>query len=68
MDTVIIRLNQTKAVMGKKYFAKEFKLEAVRQLVERGFSVSHVAKRFRALGSKSVQMGEGHSAHWGRDI
>jgi transposase len=31
--------------MGKEHFAEEFKLEAVRQVVERGFSVADVAKR-----------------------
>lgn len=31
--------------MGKEHFAEEFKLEAVRQVVERGFSVTDVAKR-----------------------
>ena len=30
--------------MGKGHFAEEFKLEAVRQVVERGFSVADVAK------------------------
>jgi len=31
--------------MGKLHFAEEFRLEAVRQVVERGFSVADVAKR-----------------------
>ena len=31
--------------MGKEYFAEEFKLEAVRQVIELGFSVADVAKR-----------------------
>jgi len=31
--------------MSKGRFAEEFKLEAVRQVVERGYSVSDVAKR-----------------------
>lgn len=31
--------------MGKERFAEEFKLEAVRQVIERGFSVADVAKR-----------------------
>lgn len=53
--------------MGKEHFAEEFKLEAVRQVVERGFSVGDVVKRLGGLSSKSVQMAESHSAHWGRD-
>ena len=31
--------------MGKEHFAEEFKLEAVRQVIERAFSVADVAKR-----------------------
>jgi len=31
--------------MGKTHFAEEFKQEAVRQVVERGYSVSDVSKR-----------------------
>lgn len=32
-------------VIGKEYFAEEFKLGAVRQVIEHGFSVANVAKR-----------------------
>jgi DNA-binding phage protein len=45
IDAVIVKLNQTEAVLGKEHFAKEFKLEAIRQVVERGFSVADFAKR-----------------------
>ena len=31
--------------MGKEHLTKEFKLEAVREVVERGFSVADFAKR-----------------------
>ena len=31
--------------MAKEHFAEEFKLEAVRQVVERGYTVADVAKR-----------------------
>ena len=35
--------------MGKEHFAEEFELEAVKQVVERGFSVADVAKRLGVL-------------------
>jgi len=49
--------------MSSQRFAPEFKEEAVRQIVERGYPVSEVAQR---LGAQPLQVGEGGEAERGR--
>ncbi len=49
--------------MARERFAEEFRSEAVRQVVERGYTVADVAKRFRGIGTKPIQVGQGSKPH-----